>query len=68
MISVRKSDACMGAEISGVDLSRPLPDPAFGEVRAFDAAEVPVPGEVRRGRRGGVGQRIGAALGDPHRS
>lgn len=33
MISVRKSDACMGAEISGVDLSRPLSDHVFGEVR-----------------------------------
>src|SRR3990172_5842563 len=33
MISVRKSDACMGAEISGVDLSRPLSEQIFGEVR-----------------------------------
>ena len=33
MISVRKSDACMGAEISGVDLSRPLSDRIFGAVR-----------------------------------
>jgi len=33
MISVRESGACMGAEISGVDLSRPLPDRIFGEVR-----------------------------------
>jgi taurine dioxygenase len=33
MISVRKSDACMGAEISGVDLSRPLSERIFGEVR-----------------------------------
>ena len=33
MISVRKSDACMGAEVSGVDLSRPQSDRIFGEVR-----------------------------------
>jgi taurine dioxygenase len=33
MISVRKSGACMGAEISGVDLSRPLSGRIFGEVR-----------------------------------
>ena len=33
MISVRKSDACMGAEISAVDLSRPLSDQIFGKVR-----------------------------------
>ncbi len=33
MIAVRKSDACMGAEISGVDLSRPLPDRISGAVR-----------------------------------
>ena len=33
MISVRKSDACMGAEISGADLSRPLSERSFGEVR-----------------------------------
>ena len=32
-ISVRRSDACMGAEISGVDLSRPLSDRIFEEVR-----------------------------------
>jgi TfdA family taurine catabolism dioxygenase TauD len=34
VIAVRKSDGCMGAEISGVDLSRPLPDRIFGAVRA----------------------------------
>ena len=33
MVSVRRSDACMGAEISGIDLSRPLADRIFGEVR-----------------------------------
>ncbi len=33
MISVRKSGTCMGAEVSGVDLSRPLSDRIFGEVR-----------------------------------
>jgi taurine dioxygenase len=33
MISVRKSDACMGAESSGVDLSRPLSERILGEVR-----------------------------------
>src|SRR6185436_1347171 len=33
VISVRESDACMGAEIGGVDLSRPLPDRVFAEVR-----------------------------------
>lgn len=33
MISIRKSDACMGAEVSGVDLSRPQSDQIFGEVR-----------------------------------
>ena len=33
MISVRKPEACMGAEISGPDLSRPLSDRIFGEVR-----------------------------------
>jgi len=33
MISVRKSDACMGAEISGLDLSRPLTDGKFADVR-----------------------------------
>ena len=33
MISVRRSDACMGAEISGIDLSRSLSDRIFGEVR-----------------------------------
>ncbi|HZF22996.1 MAG TPA: TauD/TfdA family dioxygenase [Burkholderiales bacterium] len=33
MIAVRKSDACMGAEISGVDLSRPLSDRISGAVR-----------------------------------
>ncbi|HEV8260612.1 MAG TPA: TauD/TfdA family dioxygenase [Burkholderiales bacterium] len=33
VISVRKPDACMGAEISGLDLSRPLSDRIFGEVR-----------------------------------
>jgi TfdA family taurine catabolism dioxygenase TauD len=44
------------------------PLPAGRAGRAFDPAEVPVPDEVRCGRRGGVGQRIGAALCDPHRS
>jgi taurine dioxygenase len=33
MISVRKSDGCMGAEVSGIDLSRPLSRTAFEEVR-----------------------------------
>ena len=33
MFSVRRPDACMGAEISGVDLSHPLSDGVFGEVR-----------------------------------
>lgn len=33
MISVRRSDASMGAEISGVNLLRPLSDRIFGEVR-----------------------------------
>ena len=33
MISVLRSDACMGAEISGVDLARPQADRIFGEVR-----------------------------------
>jgi len=33
MISVRKSDACKGAEVSGVDLSRPQSGRIFGEVR-----------------------------------
>jgi taurine dioxygenase len=33
MISVKQSGNCMGAEISGVDLSLPLPDAAFGEIR-----------------------------------
>jgi taurine dioxygenase len=33
VIEVRKSDGCMGAEVSGVDLSGPLPGPAFEEVR-----------------------------------
>lgn len=33
MISVKKSGNCMGAEISGVDLSLPLPDETFGEIR-----------------------------------
>ena len=33
MISVRKSGVCMGADVSGVDLSEPLPDAAFLEIR-----------------------------------
>jgi taurine dioxygenase len=33
MISVRKSGFCMGADVSGVDLSEPLPDAAFLEIR-----------------------------------
>src|SRR6267378_4410654 len=32
VISVRKPEACMGAEISGPDLSRPLSDRIFGDV------------------------------------
>ncbi len=33
MIAVHGSDGCMGAEVSGVDLSRPLPEETFGEIR-----------------------------------
>lgn len=33
MISVKQSGNCMGAEISGVDLSMALPEETFGEVR-----------------------------------
>ena len=33
MISVTRSDNCMGAEVRGVDLSRPLPDAAFADIR-----------------------------------
>ncbi len=33
MITVTQTGPCMGAEIAGVDLSQPLSDPAFGEVR-----------------------------------
>ncbi|HKQ26025.1 MAG TPA: TauD/TfdA family dioxygenase [Burkholderiales bacterium] len=33
VVSVRGSDACMGAEITGVDLSHPLSDSIFDEVR-----------------------------------
>jgi taurine dioxygenase len=33
MITVRESEACMGAEVSGVDLSRPLSDEVFAAVR-----------------------------------
>lgn len=33
MISVRNADACMGADISGVDLSQPLSDATFDAVR-----------------------------------
>jgi taurine dioxygenase len=33
VIEVRKSGGCMGAEVFGVDLSRPLPASAFAEVR-----------------------------------
>ncbi len=33
MISVRKSSSCMGADIDGLDLSQPLSDAAFNEVR-----------------------------------
>lgn len=33
MLRVRPSGACMGAELSGVDLSRPLDDATFGEIR-----------------------------------
>jgi taurine dioxygenase len=32
-ISVQRTGACMGAEVSGVDLSRPLSDAVFDEVR-----------------------------------
>ena len=33
MVSVQKTGSCVGAEISGVDLSRPLSDAAFLEIR-----------------------------------
>jgi taurine dioxygenase len=33
VISVHESGGCMGAEVSGIDLSSPLSDEAFGEVR-----------------------------------
>ena len=33
MISVRKSSFCMGAEIDGLDLSQPLTDATFNEIR-----------------------------------
>ena len=33
MITVHGSDGCMGAEVSGVDLSRPLREETFGEIR-----------------------------------
>ena len=33
MIAVRRSDGGMGAEVSGVDLSLPLPEETFGEIR-----------------------------------
>jgi alpha-ketoglutarate-dependent taurine dioxygenase len=33
MIRVRKSSSCMGADVDGLDLSKPLPDAAFNEVR-----------------------------------
>lgn len=33
MITVTQTGLCMGAEIAGIDLSQPLSDPAFGEVR-----------------------------------
>lgn len=33
MISVKQSGNCMGAEIAGVDLSVPLPEEIFGEIR-----------------------------------
>jgi taurine dioxygenase len=33
MVSIRKSDACMGAEISGVDLGSTLSGEQFGELR-----------------------------------
>ncbi len=33
MISVRKSSSCMGADIDGLDLSQPLSDATFNEVR-----------------------------------
>jgi taurine dioxygenase len=32
-MAVRRSDACMGSEVEGVDLSRPLADGLFNEVR-----------------------------------
>src|SRR5882672_9727787 len=33
MISVRKSSSCLGADIDGVDLSQPLADATFDEIR-----------------------------------
>jgi taurine dioxygenase len=33
MISIRRADACMGAEVGGVDLAQPMPEAAFNEVR-----------------------------------
>ena len=33
MISIRKSSSCMGADIDGLDLSQPLSDATFNEVR-----------------------------------
>jgi len=33
MVSVRKSGCCMGSEVSGVDLSEPLSDDVFHEIR-----------------------------------
>ena len=33
MISVRKAEGCMGSEVSGIDLSAPLSDHLFAEVR-----------------------------------
>lgn len=33
MIEVRPTGACMGTELSGVDLSQPLTEATFGEIR-----------------------------------
>ena len=43
MISIRKLGGHLGAEIAGIDLSRPLDEPTFAEVRdAFFAHQVVV--------------------------
>ena len=33
MISIRKSDACMGAEVEGIELAAPMSDATFNEMR-----------------------------------